>query len=74
MIAFVIWCALVLLPPLIWLLFRDGGYKRQPLDAPPGPDWVKTGERFIDPTSGEPVEVWFDPGSGKRSYVRTPHA
>ena len=38
---FVIPAALV----LIWLLFRPGGYKRQPLDAPPAGDWTLTGER-----------------------------
>ena len=34
---------------LIWFFFRSGGYKRHPLDAPPGPDWSLTGERFLDP-------------------------
>ena len=24
---------------LIWFFFRKRGYKRRPLDAPPGPDW-----------------------------------
>src|SRR6516164_2428850 len=38
MIGFLIWCAAILLPVLIWFLFRTGGYKRKPLDAPPGPD------------------------------------
>ena len=27
--------------PLIWLLFRGGGYKRQPLASAPGPGWVQ---------------------------------
>lgn len=31
--------------------------------------WRPTGEKFIDPASGKPVEVWFDPASGERSYV-----
>jgi hypothetical protein len=55
---------------LVWLLFRSGGYKRQPLDAPPGRDWTFTGERFIDPKSGELLEVWFYARSGERAYVR----
>ena len=38
---------------LVWLFFRSGGYKRRPLDAPPGPDFRFTGERFLDPPSGE---------------------
>ena len=70
MIAFAAWCGLVALPFLIWLLFRRGGYKRRPLDAPPGPDWRPTGERFVDPTSGEMLEVWFHSASGERAYVR----
>ena len=37
-----------------------------------------TGERFIDPKSGELIEVYYDPASGERSYVavkggHTPH-
>jgi hypothetical protein len=35
-----------------------------------GPDWVKTDERFVDPSSGETLDVWFHPGSGERAYVR----
>lgn len=28
-----------------------------------------TGERFVDPTSGKLVEVYFDAATGQRSYV-----
>jgi len=31
--------------------------------------WRPTGEKFIDPASGKPVEVWFDPATGARKYV-----
>jgi len=55
---------------LVWFVFRSGGYKREPLAAPPGPDWIRTEERFADPTTGETVEVWFHPTSGERAYVR----
>jgi hypothetical protein len=72
MSAFAIWLAGVMLVALIWFFFRSGGYKRKPLDAPPGPDWVKTDERFVDPSSGETLDVWFHPGSGERAYVRAP--
>jgi len=41
-------------------------------DAPPGPDWRPTGERFVEPTSGEMLEVWFRAASGERAYVRRP--
>ena len=70
MTGFMIWLVIVLLPLIVWALFRRGGYKRQPLDAPPGPGWVRTEERFVDPSSGETLEVWFDPDSGERAYVR----
>ena len=55
---------------LVWLFFRSGGYKRRPLDAPPGPDFRFTGERFLDPPSGEMLEVWYCPRTGERAYVR----
>jgi len=71
MIAFAIWCGGLLLVVLIWALFRNGGYKRTPLDAPPGPDWQKSDERFVDPSSGEVLDVWFQPKSGERAYVRS---
>jgi hypothetical protein len=65
-----IWLGIGVLVVLIWFL-RQGGYKRRPLDAPPGGDWQRTDERFIDPSSGEPLEVWFHPKSGERAYVRS---
>ena len=66
----ILWCAAIALPFVVWALFRSGGYKRRPLEAPPGPDWVRTEERFVDPSSGETLAVWFHPASGKRAYVR----
>jgi hypothetical protein len=71
MTPFVIWLGGLMLVALIWFVFRRGGYKRVPLDAPPGPDWVKTAESFVDPSSGETLDVWFHPPSGERAYVRT---
>ena len=55
---------------LVWFFFRSSGYKRRPLDAPPGRDWVFTGERFLDPSYGEMLEVWRHPKTGERAYVR----
>jgi hypothetical protein len=55
---------------LVWFFFRKGGYKRTPLDAPPGRDWKFTGERFVDPQSGAMLEVWCLPRTGERVYVR----
>ena len=70
MIVLAIWGAVIALAVLVWFVFRSGGYKRQPLDAPPGPDWEPTNERFVDPSSGETLDVWFHPPSGERAYVR----
>jgi hypothetical protein len=35
----------------------------------PDSRWQATGERFVDPTSGKDVEVYYDPTSGERRYV-----
>ena len=56
---------------LIWFIFRSGGYKRRPLESPPGVDWSFTGERFVDPKSGETLEVWYCAKNGERAYVRS---
>lgn len=65
-----LWIAVPAALALIWLFFRSGGYKREPLEAPPGRDWTFTGERFVDPSSGVMVEVWMNARSGERAYVR----
>jgi hypothetical protein len=70
MIRFVLPFGLFLALLLVWFVFRKGGYKRRPLDAPPGPDFRFTGERFLDPPSGETLEVWYCPRTGERAYVR----
>jgi hypothetical protein len=33
-----------------------------------GPAWQKTGERFVDPTTGKLTEVRYDPETGERAY------
>ena len=69
-LASLFWIAVPAALVLVWLLFRSGGYKRRPLDAPPARDWTFTGERFVDPQSGELIEVWLAPRTGERAYVR----
>jgi hypothetical protein len=32
--------------------------------------WQRTGERFVDPESGQMVEVLYDPDTGERRYVK----
>jgi hypothetical protein len=33
------------------------------------PGWVRTDERFRDPSSGVIMRVWLDPADGSRHYV-----
>ncbi|MGH8292030.1 MAG: hypothetical protein ACRESA_01000 [Gammaproteobacteria bacterium] len=33
--------------------------------------WQATGERFVDPTSGKLVEVFYNPETGERDYRNT---
>ena len=52
---------------LIGTLFERWRYRR--IEQPPQGPWQHTGERFLDPSSGKPVEVMFDPRTGERRYV-----
>lgn len=42
--------------------------------AAPDGDWQQTEERFIDPESGQPVQVFYNPRTGERRYGEAPHA
>jgi Domain of unknown function (DUF1707) len=35
----------------------------------PAPGWVRTAERFRDPSSGTIMRVWLDPSDGSRHYT-----
>jgi hypothetical protein len=35
----------------------------------PDPSWKDTGERFVDPGSGQLTAVYFDPIGGERHYI-----
>jgi hypothetical protein len=52
---------------LIGTLFERWRYRR--IEEPPQGNWQRTGEQFVDPSTGDPVEVMFDPGTGERRYV-----
>ncbi len=39
-------------------------------EGPPDPRFRPTEERFIDPTTRQPVRVWMDPATGERRYRR----
>ena len=54
---------------LIGILFERVRYKRL-ADAAPAPRFERTPERFRDPSSGEVVNVYADPKTGERVYVK----
>ena len=39
------------------------------LSKSPGLGWERTSESFRDPSTGERIEVWFNPRDGQRCYV-----
>ena len=53
---------------LLGLLFERFVY--QPLrHTRPGAGWQATQGRFVDPSSGKLVTVWFNAANGERRYV-----
>ena len=61
-----VWAAIF----LVGLAIERWRYK--PLAArPPGPDWQRTDERFVDPETGRMVTVYFHPATGERRYIAT---
>ena len=48
------------------LLFERGRYRPA---VGPGGRWEETGERFVDPTTGQLMKVRFNPQTGARDYV-----
>jgi len=48
------------------LLFERGRYQPK---ITPGGRWEETGERFIDPSTGQLMKVRYDPHTGARDYV-----
>jgi hypothetical protein len=47
------------------LLGRRGHAQAEAAD----PGWVRTAERFRDPSTGQIMRVWTDPADGSRHYV-----
>ena len=58
------WAAIL----LVGLLIERWRYKKLTA-APPGPDWQRTDERFVDPETGKLVTVYFHPATGERRYI-----
>lgn len=52
---------------LLGTLFERWRYRRVSEEAEG--QWHRTSERFLDPTTGQPVEVLFNPRTGERRYV-----
>ena len=52
---------------LVGTVYERWRYRHR--DERPDRSWEATGERFIDPSTGDPVEVFFDPRTGERRYV-----
>jgi hypothetical protein len=52
---------------LMGTLFERWRYRR--IEELPKGQWQRTDERFLDPSTGNLVEVMFDPRTGERRYV-----
>jgi len=60
------------IPGVVLLLAMLNELRRRykPIQSgPPGPGWIKTPERFVDPETGKDVTVYYQPSSGERRYV-----
>jgi hypothetical protein len=55
----------------IGIVYEHYSYKKI-VDRPPGPDWQRTTERFVDNKSGKTVTVYLKPITGERAYVAEP--
>jgi len=64
----VMWLTVLGLALIGGILLERGRYKPS-RPGNPGPDWVATGERFVDPDSGETVAVFYQAATGERRYV-----
>jgi hypothetical protein len=55
--------------------FIHGHYYRAPkivLVGPPEPGWQATGDRFVDPNTHWVIDVYLDPRSGDKHYLKAP--
>ncbi|HET7815304.1 MAG TPA: PGPGW domain-containing protein [Candidatus Baltobacteraceae bacterium] len=65
------WGLLVFGSLVVLSLLFEGRYRGQRTAAPQPPSWQPTGEKFIDPGTGQTVEVDYDPETGERNYRQT---
>ena len=52
---------------LLGTLFERWRYRR--ISERSDDQWQRTSERFLDPVTGQPVDVLFNPRTGERRYV-----
>ncbi|SPE27563.1 conserved exported hypothetical protein [Burkholderiales bacterium] len=62
----VLWGAL-LTAAVLFERWRYSGASATSKDA-----WQPTSERFVDPESGQPMQVWYNPSTGQRRYQALP--
>jgi len=51
---------------IVGIVFERGRYRPE-VKSEEGP-WNRTGEKFIDPTTGKQMEVVYNPETGERDY------
>lgn len=61
-------CLIAGIVVVVGTLFEQVIYKRVHGGAP-GPGWVRTAERFVDPATGKTVTVYEQPKTGERAYI-----
>lgn len=64
-----LWGAAAMLAILLVLLLVERVRYKPLADSRPPPPWEATQERFVDPETGVPVRVFFNPRTGERRYV-----
>ena len=63
-IVLLIWGAIL----VFGIIYEHYAYKKI-VDRPPGPEWKRTTERFVDDKTGKTVTVYVKPITGERAYV-----
>jgi hypothetical protein len=55
---------------LLFAMLNEIRRRYKPIQPdPPGPGWIETPERFIDPETSKEVTVYYQPSSGERRYI-----
>jgi hypothetical protein len=55
---------------LLLAMLNEIRRRHKPIEpGPPGPGWIETPQRFVDPETNKEVTVYYQPSSGERRYV-----